>query len=134
MQKPYTLKVMHVMDPQGHDVHTSTCILGRKPRGAGVLRAFPRFLPEELVGGYTVVQKAWQAWTLVDFGPKRSVQDGRAEGGGGVSLRRAAPAWGLAQFGREVFCPWRPLEVRKPWQARTFAVAELAPSMTLKSY
>ena len=27
------------------------------------------------------MQKAWQAWTLVDFGPKRSVQDGRAEGG-----------------------------------------------------
>ena len=27
------------------------------------------------------MQKACQAWTLVDFGPKRSVQDGRAEGG-----------------------------------------------------
>ena len=38
-----------------------------------------------------------------------------------------------AQFGREVFCPWRPLEVRKPWHARTFAAAELAASMTLKS-
>ena len=77
------------------------------------------------------MQKAWQAWTFVDFGPKRSVQDGRPEGGG--SRRRAAPAWGLAQFGREVFCPWRPLEVRKPWPARTFAAAELAASMTLKS-
>ena len=73
------------------------------------------------------MQKAWQAWTLVDFGPKRSVQDGRAQGGG-ASLRRAAPVWDLAQFGREVFCP------RRPWQARTFAVEELAPSMTLKSY
>ena len=28
------------------------------------------------------MQNAWQAWTFVDFGPKRSVQDGRAEGGG----------------------------------------------------
>ena len=27
------------------------------------------------------MQKAWQAWTFVDFGPKRSVQDGRLEGG-----------------------------------------------------
>ena len=77
------------------------------------------------------MQNAWQAWTFVDFGPKKSVQDSRAEGGG--SLRRTAPAWGLAQFGREVFCPWRPLEVKKPWQARTFAAAELASSMTLKS-
>ena len=77
------------------------------------------------------MQKAWQAWTFVDFGQKSSVQDGRAEGGG--SLQRTAPAWGLAQFGREVFCPWRPLEARKPWHARTFAAAELAASMTLKS-
>ena len=53
--------------------------------------------------------------------------------GGGGAIRRTAPAWGLAQFGREVFCPSRPLEVIKPWQARTFAAAELAPSMTLKS-
>ena len=52
---------------------------------------------------------------------------------GGGAMRRTAPAWGLAQFGREVFCPWRPLEVIKPWQARTFAAAELASSMTLKS-
>ena len=80
------------------------------------------------------MQKAWQAWTFVDFGQKGSVQDGRAEGGGGGgALRRSAPAWGLAQFGREVFCPWRPLEVRKPWHARNFAAAELAASMTLKS-
>ena len=70
------------------------------------------------------VQKTWQAWTFVDFGQKNSVKDGRAKGG---SL------WGWAQFGREVFCPWRPLEVRKPWHARIFAAAELAASMTLKS-
>ena len=75
--------------------------------------------------------KAWQAWTFMDFGQKSCPQDGRVEGGG--SLRRTAPAWGLAQFGREVFCKWRPLEVRKPWHARTFAAAELAASMTLKS-
>ena len=31
-------------------------------------RAFPRFLPEEPVGGYTHVHKGWQAWTFVDFG------------------------------------------------------------------
>ena len=76
------------------------------------------------------MQNAWQAWTFVDFGQKNSVQDGRAEGG---LLQRTAPAWGLAQFGREVFCPWRLLEVRKPWHARTFAATELAASMTLKS-
>ena len=63
--------------------------------------------------------------------PKRSGQDGRAGVGG--ALRRTALPSVLAQFGREVFCPWRPLEVTKPWQARTFAAAELAPSMTLKS-
>ena len=27
------------------------------------------------------MQNARQAWTFVDFGPKRSAQDGRAEGG-----------------------------------------------------
>ena len=58
------------------------------------------------------MQKAWQAWTFVDLG---------------LRLR------GLAPFGRKVFCPWRPLEVRKQWHARTFAAAELAASMTLKS-
>ena len=62
-----------------------------------------------------------------DFGQAGSGQDGRAGGGGGP-MRRTAPAWGLAQFGREVFCRWRPLEVIKPWQARTFAGAGLAPS------
>ena len=42
--------------------------------------AFSRFLPEEPVGGYTEVQKAWQAWTFVDFGEASSGQDGRAGG------------------------------------------------------
>ena len=31
--------------------------------------------------------------------------------GGEVSGRRTERAWGLVQFGREFFCPWRPLEV-----------------------
>ena len=26
---------MHIMAPRGHDMHTLTCILGRKPRGTG---------------------------------------------------------------------------------------------------
>ena len=73
------------------------------------------------------MKKAWQAWTFVDFGQASSGQDGRAGGGGRCDgLRR--------QFGREVFCPWRPLEVIKLWQARTFAAAELARGITLKSY
>ena len=74
------------------------------------------------------MQKAWQAWTFVAFGQKSSVQDGRAEG--------ACVGFGAirAQFGREVFCPRRSLEAGRPWQARIFAAAELAPSMTLKSY
>ena len=48
------------------------------------------------------MQKAWQAWTFVDFGQKMSGQDGRPGGGG---RRRTAPVWGLAQFGREAFLP-----------------------------
>ena len=28
---------MHIMSPKGHDMHTLTCILGRKSRGTGVL-------------------------------------------------------------------------------------------------
>ena len=75
------------------------------------------------------MQNAWQAWTFVVFGQKKSGQDGRAGGGG----------WGDATdcgFWRNsgVRFSARPLEVVKPGQARTFAVAELAPSMTLKSY
>ena len=65
--------------------------------------------------------------------PKNFGQDSGAGWGEGA-MRRTALAWGLGQFGREAFCPWRPLEVIKQCQARTFAAAELAPSMTLKSY
>ena len=68
-----------------------------------LLRAFFRFLPESWL-----VQKALQAWTFVDFGQASSGQDGHA--GGGRAMRRTAPASRLAQFGREVFCLWRPLE------------------------
>ena len=64
-------------------------------------------------------------WTLVDFNQKSSGQHGRRHEG-------VVAAMGCA--GVEVFCPWRPLEVVKLWHARTFAAAELAPSMTLKSY
>ena len=77
------------------------------------------------------MQKAGQAWTFVGFGQASSGQDGRAGAG---AMRRTMRALGLRQFGLEVFCPWRPLEVIKPWQARIFAVVELAPSMTPKSY
>ena len=76
------------------------------------------------------MQKAWQAWTFVDSAQKSLFKTVAPRGGvrgDGLRLR------GLAQFGREVFCPWRPLEVRKPWHARTFAAAELAASMTLES-
>ena len=89
------------------------------------------------------MQKTLRAWTLVDFRQASSGKDGRAGGGGGggdatdwgrgAAMPRTSPAWDLAQFGRDVFRPWRPLDVIKPWQARTFAAAELAPSMTLKS-
>ena len=57
--------------------------------------------------------------------PKNSGQDGRAGGGGGRCDGLHARGF------------WRnsgELEAVKPWQARTFTVAELAPSMTLKSY
>ena len=49
------------------------------------------------------MQKAWQAWTC-GLRQKMCGQDGSAGVGGGA-LRRSAPAWVLAQFGREVFCP-----------------------------
>ena len=59
-----------------------------------------------------------------------SGQDGRVGGGG--AMRRTATAWGLAQFGREVFCPQRPLEVVQNRCRRVLsrpAAAELAPSV-----
>ena len=45
-----------------------------------LLRVFSRFLPEEPVGGYTEVQKAWQAWTFVDFGRAEGGRGGRCDG------------------------------------------------------
>ena len=38
----------------------------------------------------------------MDFGQKKSGQNGRAGGG---AMRLTVPAWGLAQFGREVLLP-----------------------------
>ena len=73
------------------------------------------------------MQKAWQARTFMDFG---QAGRGRHVGSGGGEVDPA----GCTGVGFGAICPWRPLEVAKPWQARTFAVAELAPSMTLKSY
>ena len=39
------------------------------------------------------MQKAWQAWSFVDFGQKHSVQDGRAEGGGRCEGLRLRGVW-----------------------------------------
>ena len=61
------------------------------------------------------------SWTSARHALANTVAGGR----GGRAMRRTAPAWGLVQFGREVFCPRRPQEVIKPWRARTFAAAEL---------
>ena len=77
------------------------------------------------------MQKAWQAWTFVDFGQKRSGQDGRG-GGGGDATDCAGVGFGAIWAGG-FFCPRRLLEATKPWHARTFAPKELAPRMTLKS-
>ena len=58
-----------------------------------------------------------------------------ALGGGGDSTHCAGVGFGAIRAGG--FLPVEaagPLEVIKPWQARTFAAAELAPSMTLKPY
>ena len=52
-------------------------------------------------------------------------------GGGGDATDCAGVVFGA--IGREVFCPWRPLQAIRPWQARSVAAAELAASMTLKS-
>ena len=43
----------------------------------------------------------------------------------GTVAATGCAGWGLGQCGREVFCPWRPLEVVKPWQARTVAAAKI---------
>ena len=77
------------------------------------------------------MQKTWQAWTFVDFGQKMSGQDGRPAGGG-EATDCAGVGFGAIRAGG--FLPMKAAGGVKPWQARTFAVAELAPSMTLKSY
>ena len=56
--KPWTLKVMHVMSPKCHDMHTLTCILGRKPRGTGVLLLLLLLLVQVLVVVVVVVAAA----------------------------------------------------------------------------
>ena len=52
--------------------------------------------------------------------------------GGGDATDCAGVSFGVIRAGG--FLPVKAAEVVKPWQARIFAVAELAPSMTLKSY
>ena len=58
-----------------------------------------RFLPGEPVGGYTEVQKAWQAWTFADFGKKSSGQDGRAHEGVVDTTDCAGMGFGAMQAG-----------------------------------
>ena len=75
------------------------------------------------------MQKTWQAWTCVDFGRKRSGQDGRAGGGWG---RTAGAGFGAIWAGG--FVPVKAAGGSKTVAGAFFRVAELAPSMTLKSY
>ena len=67
----------------------------------------------------------------VDFGQKMSGQDGR-RGEGGEATDCAGVGFGAIRAGG--FLPVKAAAGGKPWQARTFAVAEFAPSMTLKSH
>ena len=53
----------------------------------------------EPVGGCTEVQKTWQAWTFVDFGQKRSGQNGRAGGGGGDAMDCGGVGFGTILVG-----------------------------------
>ena len=53
----------------------------------------------EPVGGHTEVQKAWQAWTFVDFGQKMSGQDGRPGGRGGEATDCAGVGFGAIRAG-----------------------------------
>ena len=68
----------------------------------------------------------------VDFGQKSSGQHGRSREG--VVAVTGCAGVGVAAIRAGGYLPVRPLEAVKLWQARTFAAAELAPSMTLKSY
>ena len=52
----------------------------------------------EPVGGHTEVQKAWQAWTFVDFGQASSGQDGRF-GGRGEATDCAGVGFGAIRAG-----------------------------------
>ena len=45
------------------------------------------------------MQKAWHAWTFVDFGPRRSVHDGRPEGGGFAATGCACVGFGAVRAG-----------------------------------
>ena len=68
----------------------------------------------------------------MDFGKKNSAQDGRAHEGVVDATDCASVGFGAMRAGD--FPPVEAAVGIKPWQARTFAVAELAPSVTLKSY
>ena len=69
------------------------------------------------------------SWTSAQKGLSKTVAPRE---GGVAATGCACVGFGAVRAGG--FCPWRPLEVRKPWHARTFAAAELAASMTLKSW
>ena len=57
------------------------------------------FLPGKPVGGCTEVKKMWQAWTFVDFGQKRSGQDGRVVVVGGDATDCAGVGFGAIWAG-----------------------------------
>ena len=76
------------------------------------------------------MQNAWQAWTFVDFGPKRSVEDGRAEGGV-AATDCAGVGFGAIRAGG--FLPMEAAGGYKIVASAYFAAAELASSITLKS-
>ena len=65
--------------------------------------------------------KAWQACTFVGFGQ------------GGTDATDCA-GLGIGAIRAGSFLPVEAAGGYKPWQARTFAAAELARSVTLKSY
>ena len=59
----------------------------------------------EPVGGHTEVQKAWQAWTFVDFGQKHSGQHGRRHEGVVAATGCAGVGFGAMRAG-----PLQPVE------------------------
>ena len=69
---------------------------------------------------------------LRDLGQNSCGQHGRRHKGVVAATGCAGVGFGAIRAGG--LLPVEALEVVKPWQARTFAAAELAPSMTLKSY